>query len=61
MTEHSTEALEKIREARHHISEQHGHDPQKIVDYYLELQKKYENRLVSQIEQKQLWDEPVAA
>lgn len=34
-------ALERIREVRHRISEQYGHDPQKLVNYYIELQKQY--------------------
>ncbi len=37
-------AIERIREVRHRISEEHGHDPQRIVEYYLELQKKYQPR-----------------
>lgn len=35
------EALNEIREARHSISEEHGHDPQKLVNYYIQLQKQY--------------------
>lgn len=34
--------LASIRETRHKISEECGHDPQRIVEYYLELQKKVE-------------------
>jgi hypothetical protein len=37
-------AIEQIREVRHRISEEHGHDPQKLVDYYIELQKQYQSR-----------------
>lgn len=45
--------LERIREARHQISEEHTHDPEKVVAYYIELQKRYSQRLVesSQIEE----------
>jgi|GEM_PF-2614546 hypothetical protein len=39
-------ALEYVRQARRKISKQFDHDPQKLVDYYIELQKKYEDRLV---------------
>jgi hypothetical protein len=39
--------ITRIREARHRISERLGHDPQKVVDYYLELQKKYRGRLLT--------------
>jgi hypothetical protein len=35
------EAIAQIRETRHRISEEHGHNPQKLVDYYIELQKQY--------------------
>ena len=38
--------IERIREARHRISEEHDHDPQKIVEYFLELQEKYKERLL---------------
>lgn len=34
-------AISQIREIRHIISEEHGHDPQRLVKYYIELQKKY--------------------
>ncbi|MCC5658160.1 hypothetical protein LC608_14400 [Nostoc sp. XA010] len=35
------EAISQIREVRHTISAEHGHDPQKLVNYYIELQKQY--------------------
>ncbi len=35
-------AIKRIREARHRISKEHGHDPQKLVNYYIELQKQYQ-------------------
>ena len=35
------EAIAQIREIRHRISEEYGHDPQKLVSYYIELQKLY--------------------
>ena len=45
--------ITKIREARHQISEEHAHDPQKVVAYYIELQKQYSQRLLesSQVEE----------
>ena len=51
--------IERIRKTRHRISEEHGHDPQKIVEYYLELQKKYQQRLSEDTEAEQT--EPVKA
>jgi len=35
-----------VREARHRISEQCDHDPRRVVEYYMELQKKYQGRLL---------------
>jgi len=38
--------IEKIREVRHQISEEHNHDPEKVVAYYVELQKRFSERLL---------------
>ncbi len=38
--------IEEIREVRHQISERCGHDPSRLVAYYMELQKQYKDRLV---------------
>ncbi len=38
--------LARIREARHRISEKCGHDPRRLVEYYMEVQKQYSDRLV---------------
>jgi hypothetical protein len=51
--------IERIRETRHQISEAHGHDPQQIVEYYLELQKKFERQLLKNAEESPT--EPVKA
>lgn len=51
--------IERIREARRRISESSNHDPQKIVDYYIELQKKYERRLLGNSEEARI--EPAQA
>jgi hypothetical protein len=51
--------VERIREARHRISEEQGHDPQRVVNYYVELQKQYERRLLEKADEQQ--DEPVEA
>ena len=37
--------IQRIRKARHEISEENQHDPQQLVEYYQELQKKYKERL----------------
>jgi hypothetical protein len=38
--------IDRIREARHQVSEEHAHDPEKVVAYYIELQKRYSQRLL---------------
>ncbi len=40
------EELDRIREVRHQISEQFGHDPYRLVAYYMELQKEHPEKLV---------------
>ena len=37
--------IKRIRDVRHKISAKFGHDPQKLVDHYIEFQKKYADRL----------------
>lgn len=39
--------IERIRQIRHQISEKCGHDPQKLVEYYMKYQQQYADRLVS--------------
>ena len=38
--------IDEIRAVRHRISEQFGHDPKRLCEYYMELQKRYKDRLV---------------
>jgi hypothetical protein len=45
--------IAQIREIRHQISQQFDHDPKKIIEYYIELQKKYQYRLVNSSDRKQ--------
>ena len=40
------EEIAAIREVRHRISEQFGHDPYRLVAYLMELQKEHPERLV---------------
>jgi len=42
--------FEAIREARRRISEQCGHDPKRLVEYYMKLQERHKDRLVSSTE-----------
>jgi ribosome maturation factor RimP len=38
--------IDEIREVRHRISARFDHDPSRLVAYYLELQKRYQDRLI---------------
>ncbi|HZF11722.1 MAG TPA: hypothetical protein VFE33_23295 [Thermoanaerobaculia bacterium] len=40
----SDPAIDEIREVRHRISARFDHDPARLVAYYMELQKQYEDR-----------------
>jgi len=42
----SDSPLERIRKARCQISEECGHDPKRLVEYYMNLQERYHDRLV---------------
>jgi hypothetical protein len=33
--------IERIRKARCNISETHGHDPERLIRYYMQLQQQY--------------------
>ena len=39
-------AIEAIRKVRHQVSVEFDHDPEKLVRYYIELQKKHQKRLI---------------
>ena len=42
----SDPVINEIREVRHQISARVGHDPAKLVEYYMKLQEQYRDRLV---------------
>ncbi len=44
--EDDDEEIDRIRAARHRISERFGHDPYRLVAYYMERQKARNDRLV---------------
>jgi hypothetical protein len=46
LVEEGDEEIARIREARHQISEQFGHDPYRLVAHYIELQKEHPEKLV---------------
>ena len=38
--------IDEVREIRHRISARFGHDPERLVAYYMELQEQYRDRLL---------------
>ena len=49
MTKNKEGPFERIRRVRHDISEEFGHDPRRLVDYYIELQASHADRMVSTV------------
>jgi hypothetical protein len=47
LVEEGDEEIARIREARHQISEEFGHDPYRLVAHYIELQKEHPEKLVA--------------
>ena len=39
--------IDEVREVRHRISARVDHDPARLVAYYIELQKRYRDRLIA--------------
>ena len=52
--------IDEIRQVRHQISEQFGHDPARLVAYYLELQKQHADRLIGDVKKQQSTDTSAA-
>ncbi|HMV48108.1 MAG TPA: hypothetical protein PKC13_06855 [Blastocatellia bacterium] len=46
MTIQHDPVIDEIREVRRRISERFDHDPEKLVAYYIEMQKQHESRLM---------------
>ena len=42
----SDPVIDEIRDVRHRISARVAHDPARLVAYYMELQKQYQDRLI---------------
>ncbi len=45
-------AIAPVREVRHRISQQYGHDPKKLIEYYIQLQEKHKDRLLEEVQSK---------
>jgi Mg-chelatase subunit ChlI len=43
---HSDPVIDEIRDIRHTISARFDHDPERLVAYYMELQRQYRERLI---------------
>lgn len=39
--------VDEVREVRHQISARFGHDPARLIEYYMKLQEQYRDRLVT--------------
>lgn len=46
MTQPSDPVIDEVREVRHRISARCGHDPDRLVAYYLQLQQQFRERLL---------------
>lgn len=46
MSEEEDPGIAWIREVRHKISAEFGHDTKRLLDHYRELEKKYADRIV---------------
>jgi hypothetical protein len=40
------DVIDEIRAIRHRISEQFGHDPERLVAHYMEIQERHRDRLL---------------
>jgi hypothetical protein len=38
--------IDEIRRVRHRISEECGHDPKTLVEYFMKIQEQYRDRLI---------------
>lgn len=48
--QHIDPVIDEIREIRHQISVRVDHDPAKLVEYYMQFQEQYRNRLIEMLE-----------
>ena len=46
--ERSDPVIDEVREVRQRISARFGHDPARLVAYYMELQERHRDRLIDQ-------------
>lgn len=53
--------IDEVRAVRHRISEEHGHDPARLVAHYIRLQEQYRDRLIEAAERREDTDRDVVA
>ena len=53
MSKNEDGSLAQIRRIRHEISEEFGHDPNRLVDYYIGLQNSHADRLLETVAPKE--------
>jgi hypothetical protein len=56
----SDPVIDEVREVRRRISEQCGHDPERLVAYYMELQQQFADRLIERVAPPVASDQPAA-
>lgn len=56
----SDPVVEEIREIRRRISERFGHDPERLVAYYIKIQEQHRDRLLEPAEKSERTDESAA-
>jgi hypothetical protein len=49
MTKEAEDPIARIRRARHEISAKCDHEPRKLVEHYMELQKRHADRLITSL------------
>ena len=47
LVDEEDEEIAQIRQVRHQISEQFGHDPYRLVAHYMELQKEHPEKMIA--------------
>jgi hypothetical protein len=47
MGKKTEDPIDRIRRVRHEISAKFDHDPRKLVEHYMELQKRHAERLIT--------------
>ena len=52
--------IDEVRAVRRRISELCGHDPDRLVAYYMELQQKFADRLIERAVPPVVSDQPAA-